>query len=195
MEVIGGSSMFVVMNGSCKYGGKDLQLTQPMLEGRRTHRKWLAAAVAFTSQPKSVWDKASREDRPLHVVASCCQGMQRCAWVSWPSAPPTVSEASASSPRSDLLASLYFSISKIVFINFLSLSLSFILSVMSPFFLPTQLAVKREFFLAAVLTQGFRLWVYASVKHLETFIVKGAMQIKLNWLELNYNVRKLPKLS
>lgn len=51
---------------------------------------------------------------------------------------------------------------------------------MSPCFLPTQLAVKREFFLAAVLTQGFRLWVYASVKHLETFIVKGAMQIKLN---------------
>ena len=41
------------------------------------------------------------------------------------------------------------------------------------------LPVRREFFLATVLTWRFRLWVSDSVKHLETIeIVKGAIQIK-----------------
>ena len=43
------------------------------------------------------------------------------------------------------------------------------------------LSVKWEFFLANANPGGFRLWVSASVKRLETIpVVKSAMQIKLN---------------
>ena len=42
-------------------------------------------------------------------------------------------------------------------------------------------SVKREFFLATVLTWGFRLQVSASVKHLGTIlIVKGARKLEMD---------------